>query len=68
VVKLKDKIALITGAAAPQGLGNAIAVAMANEGAKIAICDIDRQRVAERAKEIEAMGAPCLGLPGDVLS
>ena len=67
-MKLKDKVALITGTAAPKGLGKAIAVAMAREGAKVAICDINEKAVMERAKEISARGTPCLGLRCDVSS
>jgi 3-oxoacyl-[acyl-carrier protein] reductase len=67
-MKLKDKIALITGAAAPEGLGDAIAVAMANEGAKVAICDINEEGVTQRAKDIEAKGTLCPGLRCDVSS
>jgi NAD(P)-dependent dehydrogenase (short-subunit alcohol dehydrogenase family) len=53
-MKLKDKVALVTGATAPQGRGKAIAVAMANEGAKIAICDINEQGVTQTATDIDA--------------
>jgi NAD(P)-dependent dehydrogenase (short-subunit alcohol dehydrogenase family) len=53
-MKLKHKVALITGGA--QGLGKAIAIAMANEGAGIAICDINPQTLAPATKEIEALG------------
>jgi 3-oxoacyl-[acyl-carrier protein] reductase len=67
-MKLKDKVALVTGAAAPQGLGKAIAVAMANEGAKIAICDINEQGVTQTAMDIDAAGTPCIGLRCDVSS
>ena len=44
-MKLKDRVALITGTAAPKGLGKAIAVAMAREGAEIAMCDINEAGV-----------------------
>jgi len=67
-VKLKDKAAIITGAAAPQGLRNAFAVAFANEGAKVAICDINEEGVKARAAEIAGKGTPCLGLQCDVSS
>ena len=67
-MKLKDKVAIITGAAAPQGLGNAFAVAFANEGAKIAICDINEEGVKARASELAAKGTPSLGLRCDVSS
>ncbi len=65
-MKLKDKVALITGGA--QGLGKAIAIAMANEGAGIAICDINPQTLATATTEIEALGVPCLGVVCDVAS
>jgi 3-oxoacyl-[acyl-carrier protein] reductase len=66
VMKLKDKVALITGGG--QGLGKSIAVAMAKEGASTVICDINPETLATAAKEIEAFGMPCLGVVCDVSS
>lgn len=65
-MKLKDKVALITGGA--QGLGKSIALAMAKEGADIVICDINEQTLPGAAKEIEAVGRKCLGVRCDVSS
>lgn len=65
-MRLENKVALITGGA--QGFGRAIAVAMANEGAKIAICDINNETLAKAAKEIEKLGIQCLGVHCDVSS
>jgi NAD(P)-dependent dehydrogenase (short-subunit alcohol dehydrogenase family) len=67
-MKLKDKVAIITGAAAPQGLGFAIATAFANEGAKVAISDINEAGVKESAKELIARGKTALALRCDVSS
>jgi len=39
-MKLIDKVAIVTGAA--RGIGKEIALALANEGANIAICDVDK--------------------------
>ena len=56
-MKLKDKVALITGGA--QGLGKSIALAMAREGADTVICDINEAALPDAAKEIEAVGGTC---------
>ncbi|HLC15806.1 MAG TPA: 3-oxoacyl-[acyl-carrier-protein] reductase [Thermodesulfovibrionia bacterium] len=50
-MRLKDKTALITGAA--QGIGRAIATQMAQEGARVAIADIQLENAAVTAKAIE---------------
>ena len=65
-MKLKDKVALITGGA--QGLGKSIAIAMANEGANIVICDIKEEGLARTVKEIEQLGVQALGVRCDVSS
>jgi 3-oxoacyl-[acyl-carrier protein] reductase len=63
---LKGKVALVTGAR--QGLGKSISLGMAEAGADLVICDrvIDDGKLAETAKEIEAMGRKTLSLGGDI--
>src|SRR4051812_35055695 len=51
---LKNKVALITGAS--RGLGKAMAVALAGEGAKLALVARDTTRLSAVAKEVEAAG------------
>jgi len=55
---LKDRVALITGAA--QGIGKAIAILLARKGADIVVSDLNFEKAREVAKEIEDMGRRCL--------
>lgn len=63
---LKDKAALITGG--DSGIGRAVAIAYAREGADVAIAYLaDEQADAEETKGwIEKAGRRCLLLPGDI--
>ena len=65
-MKLKDKVAIVTGAAS--GLGKAIAVRFAQEGAKVAIADLDKQAADAAAAEIAAAGGQAIGVAMDVTS
>jgi NAD(P)-dependent dehydrogenase (short-subunit alcohol dehydrogenase family) len=49
-MKLKDRVAIVTGAA--EGIGKAIAVAFVEEGAKVVIADINDELAKETAAEI----------------
>ena len=64
--KLKNKIALITGG--DSGIGRAVAVHFAREGADVAISYTPREDVdAQKTKQlVEAEGRQCLLLPGDI--
>jgi 3-oxoacyl-[acyl-carrier protein] reductase len=61
---LKDKIALVTGAA--QGIGKAIALRLAKSGADLVIVDMNLERAQETAKEIENLGRRALALKANV--
>jgi 3-oxoacyl-[acyl-carrier protein] reductase len=62
--KLNGKIALVTGGA--QGIGRAIALALAREGARVAISDINLEKAKETCREIEALGKEALAVGGSV--
>ena len=65
VGKLKDKVALITGG--DSGIGRAVAVAMAREGARIAIIYLDEHKDAnDTADLVRREGSKALLLSGDV--
>ncbi|PYE83790.1 SDR family oxidoreductase [Pseudoroseicyclus aestuarii] len=65
VGKLKGKVALITGG--DSGIGRAVSVLFAREGAKIAIAYYDEHRDAEATKEmVEKEGSEALLIPGDL--
>ena len=63
--KLKGKVALITGG--DSGIGRAVAIAYAKEGADISIVYLNEHKDAEEARcEVEQEGRRCLLIPGDV--
>ena len=63
--KLLDMVALITGA--DSGIGRAVAVLFAREGADVAVAYLNEHEDAEETKRaVENEGRPCILLSGDV--
>lgn len=63
--KLKDMVAVITGG--DSGIGRAVAVFYAREGADVAIMHLDEDEDAQETKKaVEAEGRKCIILQGDV--
>jgi len=64
-MKVKDKVAIVTGAA--QGIGKAIANKLADEGAIVVLCDINKDRIESVSKELDQRRISNLALELDVL-
>lgn len=62
--RLKGKVAFITGAS--RGLGRALALAYAQEGASLSICARGEKELREVAIQVKRLGADVLELNGDV--
>ncbi|WP_193014671.1 acetoin reductase [Proteus sp. FME41] len=61
---LNGKVILVTGAA--QGIGRGIALRLAKEGADIALVDLKADKLADVAKEIEALGRKTTTFAADI--
>src|SRR3990172_6301116 len=65
-MRLQGKVAVITGGA--QGIGRAITLGMAREGAKVVVADLQADKAESVAKEARALGAEALALEVNVAS
>ncbi|HPU63358.1 MAG TPA: SDR family oxidoreductase [Mobilitalea sp.] len=63
-MKLKDKVAIVTGAAS--GMGKAIAIRFAKEGAKVVLSDINQPVLDEVVAQIKSENGEALGIIADV--
>lgn len=62
-MRLKDKVAVITGSA--RGIGKTTAEKFLKEGAKVVVCDINIEQVNETVEELKALGE-VIGIKVDV--
>jgi 3-hydroxybutyrate dehydrogenase len=65
-MKLKDKVAFVTGAAS--GIGRKIAETFARDGARVVIADLNQEAALETAAQLRAAGHDALGVAVDVSS
>ncbi len=63
-MKLQGKVALITGGA--QGIGKAIVLLFAREGAAVVVADINLEKARETCREVESLGGGTLAVGGNV--
>lgn len=61
---LQGKVALVTGAA--QGIGRGIALRLAEEGVKVALVDLNQQKLDSVQKEVEALGVKATSFVADI--
>ena len=63
-MRLKDRVAIVTGAA--KGIGKAVAFAFVREGAKVSLIDVEGERLKNLQEEIRKGGGEALAIPCDV--
>ena len=68
---LKDKVALVTGGGfspdqVGSGLGRAMCVELAGEGAKVVVSDLSQERAEATVKRIRDAGGDAIGVESDV--
>jgi len=65
-LKLKDKVALVTGSGSPIGYGRAIALKLAEEGCDVVCADLNKEWAEETAGLVEDLGWRALAVAANV--
>ncbi|MBB6453849.1 NAD(P)-dependent dehydrogenase (short-subunit alcohol dehydrogenase family) [Salirhabdus euzebyi] len=64
MINVNDKVVVITGAS--KGLGKALTIAFAKQGARLAICARGEERLVELEEQVKQIGAEVLAIKADV--
>ncbi len=64
---LNDRVAIVTGAGSPKGIGRAIALMLAKYGANVVVADLNLEGAEAVAEEIRAMGRKALAVQVNVI-
>src|SRR6187397_1074420 len=64
MMQLKDKVAVITGGA--QGIGRAICLGMAREGANVVVADLQADKAKSVVAELQVIGAETISIEVNV--
>lgn len=65
-MRLQGKVAIVTGVSGDGQIGQAVAQAFAIEGARLVLVARRAEKLADRANEVEALGAEVLTVPADL--
>ncbi len=63
-MRLKDKVAIVTGAA--RGIGEAMILRFIEEGAKVTLCDVDKHALKEVESKVNDKSGQCFLAAGDI--
>lgn len=63
-MRLRDRVAIVTGAA--RGIGKAVVLTFIREGAKVALIDIDQEKLEPLKNEIKKQGGNAIAIPCDI--
>ncbi|MFC0903457.1 SDR family NAD(P)-dependent oxidoreductase [Clostridium sp. MT-14] len=66
--ELNGRVAIVTGAGSPKGIGRTIALTLAKQGAAVVIADLNTAGVKNTVKDVKEAGGKALGVTLDVTS
>ncbi|NLM95749.1 MAG: SDR family oxidoreductase [Firmicutes bacterium] len=67
-MRFSNQVAIVTGAGSPRGIGRAIALAFAKEGASVVVADVNPEGAKAVSQEIADLGGQSLAVQLDVTS